>query len=82
MTDSTQFMSSLGRNSCRPIHIAIFIQLVHRQIGVLLHPLPHDISDGVLSRQHEFAAYIYIDKWIAAIEAKSIEKPKITNGVP
>ncbi|MBY3420363.1 hypothetical protein HFN86_09075 [Rhizobium laguerreae] len=36
----------------------IFVKVVHRQIGVLLHTLTDDEPDSVLARQHKLAANI------------------------
>ena len=48
-------LNSIFTQSSFPIGIAIFIQFVHRQIGILLHPLPNDKPDRVVARHAELA---------------------------
>lgn len=55
---ANQQLNSIFTQSSFPINIAIFVQMVHRQIGVLLHPLPHDKPDRVVSRHSEFAGQV------------------------
>ncbi|MBB4440693.1 hypothetical protein M2310_004188 [Rhizobium leguminosarum] len=51
-------LNSIFTQSSFPIGIAIFIQFVHRQIGVLLHPLPDDKPDHVVARLAELARQV------------------------
>lgn len=53
--------NSIFTQSSFPIGIAIFIQFVHRQIDVLLHPLPDDKPDRVVARHAQLAGQVAED---------------------
>lgn len=48
-------LNSIFTQSGFSINIASFVEVMHRQIGVLLHPLPDDEPDRVLARHAELA---------------------------
>ena len=48
---------SVARSSF-PTNLAILIKHVHRQISVLLHPLPDDEPDGIVAGFAELASQI------------------------